>query len=601
MLHLSRHRTVFITQFIVLFLFWYLVKYYLSKDTLYLYTSTLLVAFVFALMGLLSYQIIIKSIFSTELNKSLLGRIFCFAGVLLLSQVTLEVVNLPKSIPFVTYVDRIMHPGDAIKSFMEALSGWPQRTWAFSSLLGSLVIYSLLGFCYLAVDTFYRRRQLSLAARESELGLLKAQINPHFLYNALNTIYGQSLRENQSSITETIQQIATQARKMLTVETALGVPEFSAKKVLDKVSVGLGFVSFAHYAYLHYLTHSTPGNAFLPFVWYKIITGVEGALVQALSWSIFTYIHFRFLFQRLWTKKDVGTALVWKGLTYLAGLWVLACAYWMVINIQFTFNQWLVRIGSTYQGSTYGYGTQYFWEVTHTFMDYLRMLRSVWVIWVSSIIPYLGTAVVYQAILWYQQSRYLEKQLQKQKKQQSNPYLLDQLQSLLRGQPSLLGTATGQSVQELIALMAYVQDTDAEKQVPLASELTFVKAYLDFQRKRIPTDTSIVIQTELPIQIPALSIAPLLLIPFIENAFQYGIRTDAPCWIRLEISCKGSQLEMKLANTVVPQTTLPSSSGIGLKNVKKRLHLLYDRQHTLEIDSNEHTYQVYLCIHLDPY
>ncbi|PQA59724.1 histidine kinase [Siphonobacter curvatus] len=601
MLYLPRHRTVFITQFIVLFLFWYLVKYYLSKDTLYLYTSTFLVAFVFALMGLLSYEIIIKSIFSTEQNKSLLGRIFCFGSVLLLSQVVLEVVNLSKSIPFVAYVDRIMHPGDAIKSFMVALSGWSQRTWALSRLLGSLVLYSLLGFCYLAVDTFYRRRQLSLAARESELGLLKTQINPHFLYNALNTIYGQSLRENQSSITESIQQIATQARKMLTVEKALEIPAFSKKKVLVKVSVCLGLVSFAYYAYLYYITHPTPENAFLPFIWYKIIAGVEGTLVKGLIWSIFTYIYFRFLFQRLWTKKDVGIAIVWKGLNYLAGLWVLAFAYWIVINIQFTFNQWLVRIGSPYQGSIYGFGTQYFWEVTHTLMDYQRMLRSVWVIWVSSTIPYLGTAVVYQAILWYQQSRHLEKQVQKQKKLNSNPYLLDQLQSLLRGQPSLVGTATGQSFQQLVALMAYIQDTDAEKQVPLTSELTFVKAYLDFQRKRIPTDTSIVIQTELPTHIPALSIAPLLLIPFIENAFQYGIRTDAPCWIRLEISCKGSQLIMKLANTVVPQTNLPNSSGIGLKNVKKRLHLLYDRQHTLEIHSNEHTYQVYLCIHLDHY
>ncbi|WP_141217595.1 hypothetical protein [Siphonobacter sp. BAB-5385] len=220
-------------------------------------------------------------------------------------------------------------------------------------------------------------------------------------------------------------------------------------------------------------------------------------------------------------------------------------------------------------------------------------------IWVSSIIPYVSTAVVYQAILWYHQSRHLEKQLQKQKKQQSNPYVLSQLQQLLSTQPSLAGTATGQSLRELIALMAYVQGTDAEKQVRLSRELAFIQAYLDFQRKRIPTDASIVIQTELPTQIPELLIAPLLLIPFIENAFQYGIRTDAPCWIRLKISCNDSRLEMKLANSVVPKTSVLGSSGIGLKNVEKRLHLLYAHQHTLRVESDEQTYQVQLCMNLD--
>ncbi|WP_233208069.1 hypothetical protein [Siphonobacter sp. BAB-5405] len=244
-------------------------------------------------------------------------------------------------------------------------------------------------------------------------------------------------------------------------------------------------------------------------VWYKIIAGVEGALVQSLIWSIFTYVHFRFLFQPLWVRKGGVTAVLRKGLTYLAGLWGLAVAYWIIINSQFTINQWLVRMDSAYQGSTHGFDTQYFWEVTHTFQDYLRMLRSVIVIWVSSIIPYVSTAVVYQAILWYHQSRHLEKQLQKQKKQQSNPYVLSQLQQLLSTQPSLAGTATGQSLRELIALMAYVQGTDAENQVRLSRELAFIQAYLDFQRKRIPTDASIVIQTELPTQTPELLIAPL--------------------------------------------------------------------------------------------
>ncbi|PMD85265.1 hypothetical protein BWI97_26800 [Siphonobacter sp. BAB-5405] len=93
MLRLARHRIVFSTQFVCLFLFWYLVKYYLSKDTLYLQASTFLVALAFALMGLVSYQLVIKPLFSSQPERNFPGRILGFGVSVLFSQVFIDVVS----------------------------------------------------------------------------------------------------------------------------------------------------------------------------------------------------------------------------------------------------------------------------------------------------------------------------------------------------------------------------------------------------------------------------------------------------------------------------------------------------------------------------
>ena len=87
-------------------------------------------------------------------------------------------------------------------------------------------------------------------------------------------------------------------------------------------------------------------------------------------------------------------------------------------------------------------------------------------------------------------------------------------------------------------------------------------------------------------------IAPLLLIPFVENAFKHGVeKTERPSWIRLNLWIEGAYLHFLIENSIPEEKELDqlpkTQSGIGLVNVRKRLQLLYPEKHHLEIKQGD--------------
>jgi len=98
-------------------------------------------------------------------------------------------------------------------------------------------------------------------------------------------------------------------------------------------------------------------------------------------------------------------------------------------------------------------------------------------------------------------------------------------------------------------------------------------------------------------------IAPLLMIPFVENSFKHGTSQmlQHP-WIKLEITTVGNQLFLKLSNSKPSLIhTSKQNKGIGLLNVKKRLQLLYPGKHQLDISSTEEMFIVNMQLLLEEY
>ncbi len=90
-------------------------------------------------------------------------------------------------------------------------------------------------------------------------------------------------------------------------------------------------------------------------------------------------------------------------------------------------------------------------------------------------------------------------------------------------------------------------------------------------------------------------IAPLLLIPFVENSFKHGAsKIILQPYVKLQISIEGNELHFLLANSKPLTPEMSSQNGsIGLKNVKKRLQLLYPGSHELKIGSEPETFTVF--------
>ncbi|WP_062543267.1 sensor histidine kinase [Rufibacter tibetensis] len=158
---------------------------------------------------------------------------------------------------------------------------------------------------------------------------------------------------------------------------------------------------------------------------------------------------------------------------------------------------------------------------------------------------------------------------------------------------NLYGTAlqenavvTAQSVEQLSGIMRYVLTEAQQKITDISNEIRFLEDYLQLQQIRLPERENIRIQANLDFDGKLALIVPLLLIPFVENAFKYGISVDRDCYIRLMLEVKNQQLTLSVENLVFSDRQLDQGAGTGIAHVRKRLELLYPQQHQLEIIQN---------------
>ena len=103
-----------------------------------------------------------------------------------------------------------------------------------------------------------------------------------------------------------------------------------------------------------------------------------------------------------------------------------------------------------------------------------------------------------------------------------------------------------------------------------------------------------------PKNVNELKIAPLLLLPFVENAFKHGVSNHpGDAFVKIDLKLLGKNLLLNVENTRNESANKNYSKGIGLKNVKKRLQLMYPEKHILHIEQKEETFSVNLTVQLE--
>ena len=127
--------------------------------------------------------------------------------------------------------------------------------------------------------------------------------------------------------------------------------------------------------------------------------------------------------------------------------------------------------------------------------------------------------------------------------------------------------------------------------------MEFVENYLLLEEKRLSQRCTIefLIEGELSNN----KIAPMLLIPFVENAIKHGAQaTNEDSTIEISAVIKNDQLHFSVVNSKPSMIDESKRKGMGLENVQRRLTLLYPNAHTLEIKNKENEYQVHLMINI---
>ncbi|SHN28275.1 sensor histidine kinase [Mucilaginibacter sp. OK098] len=185
---------------------------------------------------------------------------------------------------------------------------------------------------------------------------------------------------------------------------------------------------------------------------------------------------------------------------------------------------------------------------------------------------------------------------------QINPHFLFNALNTLYG-TALMENAekTGEGIQKLGDMMRFMLHENNQEKIALSREISYLHNYIDLQNLRIASSPNISIDMQIEDIVGYYEIAPMLLIPFIENAYKHGISLKAKSWIIVNLFKKDDTLHLDVHNSIHPEKENDPErchSGTGLENVKQRLQLLYPRKHELVIRQNTHEFFIHLSLTL---
>jgi two-component system, LytTR family, sensor kinase len=219
-----------------------------------------------------------------------------------------------------------------------------------------------------------------------------------------------------------------------------------------------------------------------------------------------------------------------------------------------------------------------------------------------------GISIAYFFLKAWAKSELIQTQLQANQlsteikflKSQINPhFLFNTLNNLFSMAQGKGNDELADGISKLSGMMRYMLYDSNEETVPLRKEITYLEECITLNKLRY-ADEEVKITFEYPGQIADIRIAPMLFIPFVENAFKHGVAIGQRAEIQIGIVVSGQRLNFTCVNTdysFIKKMEM-EISGIGLENVKRRLELVYPGKHRLTINKEDGKFTVNLEIDL---
>jgi len=216
------------------------------------------------------------------------------------------------------------------------------------------------------------------------------------------------------------------------------------------------------------------------------------------------------------------------------------------------------------------------------------------------------SAIAYSFIKDWLKNEQLKKNLIKQKtamelallKSQVNPhFLFNALNSLFSMALKNGDNKTAEGISKLAEMMRYTLDRSKTEHVTLDEEINYIQDYIYMQKLRFE-DNVITNFSVKDVHNPSLTLPAMLFMPFVENAYKYGVLVNKQSIINIIISSNNNQLNFEIENEKQNVKSPVKSNNIGLANVKEQLQLLFPNKHDLQIDNNDTFFKAHLTIEL---
>lgn len=292
---------------------------------------------------------------------------------------------------------------------------------------------------------------------------------------------------------------------------------------------------------------------------------------------------------------------------YLLGIIVLLAALWVIahLNYRLAFRRWLLH------RETRPYYWTWVCALAWLLFEVLQRRTDYESEFVDENLLVTGVLLVFALAYGYVADSFRSRQEQRMLVQQKteaelmalraqvNPhFLFNALNTIYNEAQRVDNEVVADLIQQLAGIMRF---TLQEAKLPLTSienELAFLEKYLALQRARMPQSDKLHLTTRLDWDGQPTRIAPLLLIPFVENAFQYGISLVQPSAIDLTVIVENRRLHLHLVNGLPATASAKKGAGTGIANARQRLALTYPARHELRIDQTADLFIVDLILDL---
>jgi two-component system, LytTR family, sensor kinase len=182
-------------------------------------------------------------------------------------------------------------------------------------------------------------------------------------------------------------------------------------------------------------------------------------------------------------------------------------------------------------------------------------------------------------------------------KSQINPhFLFNTLNNLFSMAQKKGNDELADGISKLSGMMRYMIYESNADTVPLPREIEYLQNSIQLNKLRF-ADAEVKVNFQYPERMEGIVIAPMLFIPFVENAFKHGVQIEGESLIDISIKLVNKQIIFRCQNPVRHTRKMDEDTGgIGLENVRRRLELVYPHQHQLTIKNDEECYLVELKI-----
>lgn len=339
------------------------------------------------------------------------------------------------------------------------------------------------------------------------------------------------------------------------------------------------------------------------------------AIQKRIAWHVCFWIVYLLLNTRLQTfapEEDVWRIIKGEALTLPAKMLLTYFVfYWIIPGFLKEEKRWLLLlqliVGFSISILVYRWAMisiaipVYFPEelAKSVFFDTRDLWWTGWDIFIT-----VAAAATIKLFRLYNRSRIHEQELTKEKLQselnflraQTNPHFLFNTLNNLYGLARKKSPKTPDAIMMLSKIMRFMLDDCEQPRIPLSEEVKIVRDYMELEKLRF--NERLKVNYEEQLDEPDKLIAPLLLLPFVENAFKHGGKgTTGEATISIKIQLLNNDFQFTVENNLEPDSPR-EKEGIGLINVKRQLELIYPGKHELEILAKNELFRIVLSINL---